>query len=295
MQLQVHLEGEQYIVFNDDDDDDVTAPQDTPLTVFFKANQLYPEVWNIPYPDFPSHFTWDHAQRKWKVHKSGKTSSCMVFVPPNAGEKFYTRLLLSVVMNICSFTDLRSFAGVTYSTFREACLARGLLADDNKWRQALEDGHHMQTGSMLRQMFVTIIRENQPSQPALLWDSFKSFLCDNLPQFLHQHLHGPPDEITFDYGLHLIESRLRRDDRSMDLVGLPKLVHPWAELLAGTDCLQCVVFDPIEQTRMLNESLPLLNDEQRSAFSSMLTAAIHHSPYSFFLQGAAGVGKTFRL
>ena len=44
---------------------------------------------------------------------------------------------------------------------------------------------------------------------------------------------------------------------------------------------------------MLNESLPLLDNEQRFAFSSMLTAAVHHSPYSFFLQGAAGVGKTF--
>ena len=294
MQLQVHLEGEQYIVFDDDDDRDVAAPQDTPLTAFFKANQLYAEARNIPYPDFPSHFTWDHAQRKWKVCKSGKTSGRMVFVPPNAGEKFYARLLLSVATNVCSFTDLRSFAGITYSTFREACLARGLLADDNEWRQALEDGRHMQTGSMLRQMFVTIVRKNQPSQPALLWDSFKSFLCDDLPWFLHQRIHGPlSDEITFDYGLHLIESRLRRDDRSMDSVGLPKPVRPWAELLAGMDRSRRVVFDPVEQTRMLNESLPLLNDEQRSAFSSMLTAAVHHSPYSFFLQGAAGAGKTF--
>ena len=44
MQLQVHLEGEQYIVFDDDADRDVAAPQDTPLTAFFKANQLYAEA-----------------------------------------------------------------------------------------------------------------------------------------------------------------------------------------------------------------------------------------------------------
>jgi hypothetical protein len=70
----------------------------------------------------------------------------MVFVPPNAGEKFYACLLLLVAMSICSFADLRSFAGTTYPTFQDACLARGLLADDSKWKQALEDGQHMHTG-----------------------------------------------------------------------------------------------------------------------------------------------------
>jgi hypothetical protein len=46
------------------------------------------------------------------------------------GEKFYACLLLLVAMSICSFADLRSFAGTTYPTFQDACLARGLLADN---------------------------------------------------------------------------------------------------------------------------------------------------------------------
>jgi hypothetical protein len=79
----------------------------------------------------------------------------------------------------------------------------------------------------------------------------------------------------------------------MDLVGLPRPQLQWDDLLAGSDRSLCVVFDPNEQTCLLNESLPLLNDEQCFVFSLMLSAAIDHSPYTFFLQGAAGAGKTF--
>lgn len=298
MQLQVHLEGEQFVVFSDHNARNLARPGDTPLTGFFKANERYPEARDVPYPDFPSKFTWDSRTRKWKPRQRGNTSGRMVFVPPNAGDRFYARLLLSVATNVRSFEDLRSYQGVTYLTYREACFARGLLADDNEWKQALEDGRFMQTGWKLRQLFVTIVQNNQPSQPSELWEQFKRHLCDDLPLLLRRrlprhHSLSLSDDIIFDYGLHLIETRLRRDDRSMASVGLPQPRMRWDDVLSASNHTHSRQYDAADQSRLLHNYLPLLNEEQLAAFTKILQAAMNRLPHTFFLQGAAGAGKTF--
>ena len=218
----------------------------------------------------------------------------MVFVPPGAGEKFYARLLLSVVTDVRNFQQLKTVDGVPHPTYREACLARGLLADDNEWKRTLEDGYHMQTGPRLRQLFVAVVANNQPSRPAHLWDLFKTKLCDDLQCFLSHHNAGTlSDVFIFDYGLYLIQMRLQREDKTMQTVGLPTPTHNWNALLSTNSSSLRTTFDPSEQGRLLETTLPLLNREQRFAFSSILEAAIAHAPLTFFLQGAAGAGKTF--
>ena len=55
------------------------------------------------------------------------------FTSPNSGERFYLRLLLAVVRGPTSFESLRTVDGVIYETFKVACIARGLLEDDEEW------------------------------------------------------------------------------------------------------------------------------------------------------------------
>lgn len=223
MQLPVHLEDEQFVLFDENDADAVERPPKTQLTAFFEANERYPEARSTVYPDFPTKFTWHRDRRQWLPRKGVRTSGRMVFVPPNAGEKFYARLLLSVVTDVRSFTQLKTVDGVPHLTYRGVCLARGLLADDNKWKSALEDGRYMHTGPRLCQLFVAIVANNQPSQPALLWDLFKTHLCDDLRRLLsHRTTQTLSDDSIFDYGLHLIQTRLQQDDKTMDTVRLPK-------------------------------------------------------------------------
>lgn len=65
MQLQVHLEGEQYIIFEGGDSPNVPQIQDTHLTAFFKANDQFPEARTVRYPEFPSKFTWHRKGKYW--------------------------------------------------------------------------------------------------------------------------------------------------------------------------------------------------------------------------------------
>ena len=70
----------------------------------------------------------------------------MYGVSPRAGEQFYLRTLLTVVNGPRSWEDLRTYEGIAYATYREACLALSLLQDDGEWRRCLEEGAHIKTG-----------------------------------------------------------------------------------------------------------------------------------------------------
>jgi hypothetical protein len=42
----------------------------------------------------------------------------------------------------------------------------------------------MQMGGQLRRLFITILCDCFPTYPRALWDDFKSYLCDDLSNYL---------------------------------------------------------------------------------------------------------------
>lgn len=65
--------------------------------------------------------------------------------------------LHDLVQGACSYADLRTINGVLYETFKEACAAQGLLADDAEWDHALLEYIHWDTTWELRHLFISII------------------------------------------------------------------------------------------------------------------------------------------
>lgn len=96
----------------------------------------------------------------------------MYAASPAQGERFFLRTLLTVVKGATSFENLRTVNNVTHETFRGACLALGLLQDDNECRLCLEEASIMQTGTTLRSLFVTILLHCEPTSPEALWLQF---------------------------------------------------------------------------------------------------------------------------
>lgn len=119
------------------------------LTAYFEANvdeTLGPIARQYTYQEFPQHFTWKKEHCKWTDRQLGCALGRMVFVSPNAGERYFLRLLLTVVKGATSFESLCTVDGVVHPTFRAACLALGLLEDDGEWHQCLSEAVEMQTG-----------------------------------------------------------------------------------------------------------------------------------------------------
>ena len=62
-------------------------------------------------------------------------------VHPAAGERFVLRILLNKVPGSTCFDDLKTYNDVVHLTFRDACVARGLLESAEEWIKCLEEAN----------------------------------------------------------------------------------------------------------------------------------------------------------
>ena len=107
--LPVHLPDEQMVVYDPEDDAqdvlDRAAAKETCLTGWFKANSNQDLVaagaHDHLYQDFPSKFVWVKNTSTWKIRQHGVAIGRMYAAGPNSGERFYMRLLLTVVPGVC--------------------------------------------------------------------------------------------------------------------------------------------------------------------------------------------------
>jgi PIF1-like helicase/Helitron helicase-like domain at N-terminus len=302
VRLQVHLPQQQIITWNAEtvanlqDVVEEQAEKDTNLTAYFKANANHPEARDLLYQDMPSKFVWIPKQRKWKPRQQGFALGRMYYAHPNSGERFYLRTLLTSVKGATSFEDLRHVNGVLHPTFHAACLAYGLLEDDNEWRQCLQEAAHMATGYQLRNLFVTLLRDCSPSDPLALWMEFRINICDDLRHALHSKniILDPTEEQVFDYGLYLIDCLLRNSNKSLqDWPAMPLPQHNWAVLAGNRLIAEQHDYDNDQETGLANQLIPTLNNGQLAAFNAIVNAVETKSGQTFFLHGPGGTGKTY--
>ena len=55
-----------------------------------------------------------------------------------------------------------------FATFKEACIARGLLEDDHEWRICLEEAIAIQPGMACHWLLAVIFLTNEVAEPHLL-------------------------------------------------------------------------------------------------------------------------------
>ena len=120
--------------------------QSSTLTAFFFFFSSNPTARAFTYQEFPQYFVWNVTLKIWTPRQRGYAIGPMYFVCPNSGERFYLRLLLTIVRGATSFEDLRTVNNVLHDTFKSACVARGLLEDDEEWIQCLREAAIMNTG-----------------------------------------------------------------------------------------------------------------------------------------------------
>ena len=108
----------------------IAAGQKSTLTGFFDycANNEWARAYT--YQEFPSVAVWHHTESIWSRRQKGYAIGRMYFASPNSSEKFYLRLLLTNVRGPQSYDYLCTVNNVVHPTFKSACVALGLLEDD---------------------------------------------------------------------------------------------------------------------------------------------------------------------
>jgi hypothetical protein len=301
MSLQVHLPGQHMVVFNPNESADaVTAralQETTMLTAFFALNRHDSEARRYTYTELPLHFVWNEKPKTWKPRKQGTCVGRMYFVSPTAGERFYLRTLLTTVRGPTSWEDLRRFDDVVHPTFHAACLARGLLENDDEWRECLQEASLTHLGESLRRLFNLILIHCSPAQPDVLWRDFRDALCDDLSRPLQRRRQseGPiPIGDLYDYGLFLINDDLHLHGSSLSAFpSMPVVQQNWQEIEENPYILTELAYDRAQEAALASAAIRKLNDEQRSAFERIVASASAQDGNSFFLHGPGGTGKTF--
>ena len=301
MSLQIHLPGQHMVNFDPNEPvETVTArahEEKTMLTAFFLLNRNDRAAHDYTYQELPSHFVWDRAKKLWRCRQRGSTIGRLYFVSPTAGERFYLRTLLTTVKGPTSWEHLRTFEGIEYPTYHAACLARGLLENDDEWRQCLQEASLTHLGHSLCRLFCLILRLCQPSQPDVLWNDFCDELCDDLARRLQHARHTDADissEDIHDFGLFLIDNELRQHGLSLSAFpSMPHVLHNWDDTSDNPYITEQLRYQPDVQRRLFENDVSIMNTEQRDAFERIYHSTSTQEGQIFFLHGPGGTGKTF--
>jgi len=116
------------------------------LLDYFKLNARDEEAKQYLYSEIPSHYIFKKIMINGKIisrwEKRQRYMNCigrMYSVSPSQIELFNLRILLLHVRGATSFEELKIVNNEIHHTFTAACLALGLIEDDEEWNRAMNE------------------------------------------------------------------------------------------------------------------------------------------------------------
>ncbi len=311
--LQIHLENQQTVTFREDRAE--LAVQDvvhTTLTGYFEIIKkerdhpltdaqlgkdpvekcLYKSARELTYHQFPLHYTWLPGKREWKrrVKNSGAPTIGRMYSVHELsgdGEKFFLRLLLTIVKDKASFEEIRTIDGHVFNTYKETCSELGLVGDDKEFYRCLNEAKETETSRKLCHLFTLIIVHNTILNHMQLWNTFKDELSNDFKHERVCRIQNPtPYEKEFceeDYNecLYVLNNMLRaatNAEKTLESYHLPMpnydmLYDEKRELMNPTLVESALNYDTSEQEVNLQQSLMKMNVDQLKVYEAV-TAAI---------------------
>ncbi|XP_078251661.1 uncharacterized protein LOC144591268 isoform X1 [Rhinoraja longicauda] len=308
IRLQVHLPEEQRVVITADAvqrvrNDDFAR---TTLTAFMELCSRDQFARTLYYTDVPRFYTWN--KKKWQRRKVGKivedfpgffevnVLGRVYTVSPRCGDLYYLRLLLHHVKGPVSFDSLRTHDGHILSSFKDVCIERGLLQDDDHWRQTMEDAEKTKLPGAIRDLFVVLLMNDEVNNPRQLWDRFKNSMSENFLEkesTLSSHQNIMIDERHHDQALLYIQDKLANYNKTLEYFHLPKPRNGRMNIVDNPELLHELQYSVPEQQQFVAEKEPMLNAEQRVVYDHVCGCLDRNVPSMIFIDSPAGTGKTF--
>ncbi|XP_057329886.1 uncharacterized protein LOC130670495 [Microplitis mediator] len=140
IRLPIHLPNEQNITITDDCDEialQEALQKQTMLIDYFKLNERSAEAKQYTYSEIPHHYVFEKIDdtnnySRQPRRKHFNVIGRMYSISPAQTELFHLRLLLVNVKGAISYEGIRTVNGEVFDTFTNACLALGLIEDDQE-------------------------------------------------------------------------------------------------------------------------------------------------------------------
>ena len=229
---------------------------------------------------------------------------------PKEGERFYLRLLLVHVKGATSFAHLKEFGGVQYPTFKAACCARGLLADDNEWKETLLEAATTMPAKPLRDLFIHILFHNEPTDPIGLWNlviddatgrTLKTDMAEDFRRArgqIQQNRAVPVNEDDINQCIYALDDLMREVSNGAKGFIADYDITPTGERRRQEDPLLRAVndersYDCREQQEIFERDYSKLNATQKAVFDELYSAVRAKAGGLYFIDAPGGTGKTF--
>ncbi|XP_058810633.1 uncharacterized protein LOC131675610 [Phymastichus coffea] len=310
IRLPVHLPNNHSIIISDNVNDPLTLQNllnstSSMLLDYFKLNSENEIARQYFYAEIPKHFTHKKQKNenicldKWSTRKKHfNVIGRMYSVSPTQIELFHLILLLLHVKGAVSFESLRTVDNVAHPTFTAACLALGLIENDDEWKHALEEGSKWMMPQRLRYLFVRIMIHCQPLNPEELWNQFKNPMSEDFSRYYEE-------SISHKMAYFHINTLLNEEGRTLtDFPTMNQFVETefpcpnqsyndillnTVQLTTNPTCLQQI--EDQGQQHYIN-----LNPQQKQIVNTVLEA-VHNinyvGPKCIYMDGPGGSGKTY--
>ena len=174
---------------------------------------------------------------------------------------------------------------------REACIALGLVKNDDEWRAALNEACTFKFGPAIRSLFAVIMVHCHPSNPIGLWNEFK----DRLSEDISHHIKCT-QERAYNLTLYEIDRTMKSmtaQEKTLSSFGLP-LYHLSANEIPNYADDQ-IDFD-YEQGQAEN-AYERMTKEQQEIYKHVKHVIEEPNSTSkcIFIDGPGGSGKSFTL
>jgi len=289
VRLPIHLPNEQNVIIeNESIEEAMTGAlnQVTMLIDYFSLNSRDEEARQYLYVEIPRYYTFKKEKinernvSRWIKRKSHYNCiGRMYSISPTQTELFHLRLLLLTVKGAMSFDDLRTVNGEICQSFLAACLALGLIEDDEEWKRAMNEAVGWMMPRQLRRLFVRILLHCQPLHPEELWENFKIAMSEDYVRHFGL-LQGQKKAYAQINALLCAEGKSFSDFPQME---------------------QLIEYNE-EDNYTLEESMEIgtkqyeqLNDKQKEIVDLVLNKLDTNNPNSncIYIDGPGGSGKTF--
>lgn len=193
--LTFHLEGKQLVIFRGQDKIEKVVTrkliEKTMMLAWFELNMVNEFARTLTYVQIPNYFTYVRSQKRWKPRQSGFSIGRINYAPRKIEDAYYLRMLLNVVRGPRSFDEIKTYNGVLYPEFKDACYARGLLEDDQEYIDDICRRSFTCSSSHLRQLFVIMLISDSLISPELVWNSCWKELSDDIELKRRRDLNRP--------------------------------------------------------------------------------------------------------